>query len=295
MTLGNEIKHAARSLRRTPGITALAVVILALAIGANTALFSLLDAALLRPLPFWHPDDLAVVTQIRTETGEDAQVSALDYLDWKNQATSFSELAAWREWSHALTGMGDPEELGTVRVTANLFTTLGVAPMLGRSFHAEEDKQGGNRVALLSHGFWQQRWASDPGVVGRSLVLDGIPYTIVGVMPAGFRFPDSDGISLWTPMAFDSIELSRRTQRMFNVIGRLQAGTTLASVQAELGTIASRIALEDPRGSRGMSTRVSSARDVLLPDTRVLLLLMSSVVLVLLIGCANVANLLLAK
>jgi putative ABC transport system permease protein len=106
MTLGNDIKHAARSLRRTPGITALAVVILALAIGANTALFSLLDAALLRPLPFWQPHDLAVVTQIRTETGEDAQVSARDYLDWKKQATSFSELAAWREWSHG--GRGAP-------------------------------------------------------------------------------------------------------------------------------------------------------------------------------------------
>ncbi|HSE46014.1 MAG TPA: ABC transporter permease, partial [Gemmatimonadales bacterium] len=147
-----DLKYAARSLRRTPGITVLAVLILALAIGANTALFSLLDAALLRPLPFWQPNDLAVVSQIRSETGEDAQVSALDYLDWNKQATSFSELAAWREWSHALTGLGDPEELGTVRVTANLFTTLGVAPTLGRSFGAEEDQDGRHHVALLSYG-----------------------------------------------------------------------------------------------------------------------------------------------
>jgi putative ABC transport system permease protein len=295
MTLASDIKYAARSLRRTPGITALAVLILALAIGANTALFSLLDAAVLRPLPFWQPNDLAGITQVRTETGEDAQVSALDYLDWRKQATSFSELAAWREWSQALTGLGDPEELGTVRVTANFFTTLGVAPMLGRSFHAEEDQEGRHHVALLSHGFWQQRLASDPAVVGRTLILDGSPFTVVGVMPAGFRFPDSDGVSLWTPMAFDSVELSRRTQRMFNVIGRLKAGTTVAAAQAELTTIGSRIALEDPRGTRGLSPRVSSSRDVLLPDSRVLLLLMSAVVLVLLIGCANVANLLLAK
>jgi putative ABC transport system permease protein len=125
-----------------------------------------------------------------------------------------------------------------------------VAPLLGRSFHAEEDQYGRHHVAVLSYGFWQQRLASDPGVLGRTLTLDGAPYTIVGVMPSGFRFPDSEGVGLWTPMAFDSVELSRRTQRMFNVIGRLKAGTTFSVAQAELTTIASRIARKIPAGPR---------------------------------------------
>jgi putative ABC transport system permease protein len=288
----NEARYALRALLRTPLVTGAAVITLALAIGANSALYNLLEVALIRPLPFWEPERLATVESRRVETGVVDQSSAADYLDWRRETRAFSSLAAWREWGMALTGVGEPEELGTVRVTSNLFQVLGVAPALGRNFGSEEELRG-HRVTIISHGFWQEQLGGDPGVLGRSLTLDGLAYQIIGVMPAGFRFPDRDEVRLWTPMAFDSIELSHRVQRMFDVIGRLQPGVSLADAQSELAGIS---ATFPPSPSGGTwSVQLRPAREAFQADGKPLLLLMAAVVLILLIGCANVANLMLAR
>lgn len=289
----SDLIQAFRSLRRTPSATGAAVLTLALAIGANSALFSLLEVALIRPLPFWQPNALSVVESIRPGTGESDQSSAMDYLKWRKGARGFSGLAAWREWGMALTGAGEPEDLSTVRVTANLFSVLGVAPALGRNFSAEEELPG-HPVAIVSDGFWRERLGADPSVIGRTLTLDGRPHTVIGVMPSGFRFPDRDGITLWTPVAFDSVELSRRAQRMFDVIGRLRPGVTRESATAELVSLTANLPLSSP-AETGWTVRLRGANEVFRADGKLLLLLMAAVGLVLLIGCANVANLMLAR
>lgn len=292
MGIFHDMRHALRALRRTPVATTAAVVTLGLAIGANSALFSLLEAALIRPLPFWQPERLATVESVSPETGEADQSSAGDYHDWRRATRSFAALAAWRSWGTALTGLGEPEELESVRVTANLFEVLGVSPALGRSFRPEEESPG-HRVALISDGFWRERLGADSAVLGRVLSLDGLPFTVIGVMPARFRFPDRDGIRLWLPMAFDSTELARRTQRMFEVIGRLAPGGSLRSAQTELARVSADLPRAPGRGA--WTVRLRSASETFRPDGKPLLLLMAAVGLVLLIGCANVANLMLAR
>jgi len=292
MSLIREVGYALRALVRTPVATVAAVLTLSLAIGANGALFSLLEVALLRPLPFWQPERLVSVSSLRPETGETDQSSAGDYLYWRSGAASVTDLAAWREWGMALTGLGEPEDLGTVRVTANLFQVLGVAPALGRGFDPVEELPG-HRVAVVSNGFWRERLGGDSGAISRRLTLDGLPYTVIGVMPSGFRFPDRDGISVWTSMAFDSVELTHRAQRMFDVIGRLAPGATVESAQAELTAITTRL----PRdaGQPAWTVALRTAPEAFRTDGSPLLLLMGAVGLVLLIGCANVANLMLAR
>lgn len=289
----NDLIHALRSLRRTPFATTAAILTLALAIGANSALFSLLEVALIRPLPFWQPERLATVESVRPESGEIDQSSAADFLEWRRGSRSFATLAAWRSWGMALTGTGEPQDLETVRVTANLFEVLGVAPALGRSFSPDEELPG-HRVTVVSDGFWRERLGADPAALGRTLILDGNPYAVIGVMPAGFRFPDRDGVRLWTPMAFDSVELTRRAQRMFDVVGRLQPGVSLESAQQELAMLTARLPLSSPTEVR-WTVRLRSATEAFRADGKPLLLLMGAVGLVLLIGCANVANLMLAR
>lgn len=294
MTLLCDARHALRALWRTPVATTAAVVTLALAIGANSALFSLLEVALIRPLPFWEPERLATVLSANTGTGELDQSSAGDYLDWRRESRTFVGLAAWRNWGMALTGIGEPEDLETVRVTANLFEVLGVAPAIGRSFRPEEE-QPGHPVVVVSHGFWRERLGGDSGVLGRSLTLDGAPHSVIGVMPAGFRFPDRDGVRLWSAMAFDSVELTRRSQRMFDVVGRVAPGVSIESAGQELAAITSRLP-QAPTSAHGTwSVQLRAATEAFRADGKPLLLLMGAVGLVLLIGCANIANLMLAR
>ena len=295
--LSGDLRLAWRRLARNPGFTAAAVVTLALGIGANTAVFTLVDAALLRPLPFPQPDRLAVLWESQpSQAKEREKVSAANYLDWRRESRAFSDLSAWIVWGLALTGSGEPEELTAVRASFNLFRLAGIAPALGRGFAPDEETAGRDRVVVLSHAFWKGRFGADPGIVGRTLTLDGEPHQVIGVMPEAFRFPDDGGVAMWMPLAFSESELLTRNQRMFNVTGRLAPGADLTRARAELATITGRLAAAHPETNRGWGATVLSAADVAgAGSRRPLMLLLGAVGFVLLIACANVGHLFLVR
>jgi putative ABC transport system permease protein len=292
-----DIRLAIRRLRRSPGFTAAAVLTLALGIGADSAFFSLADAALLRPLPYPAADRLVMLWERQAAAGKERErASAANFLDWRRESHALDEMAAWAAWGFALTGDGEPEELPSVRASANLFRTLGVSPALGRGFLPEEETPGRDRVVVLSHGFWLSRLGGDPKAVGRTLTLDGVPHEIVGVMPAEFRFPDDASVALWNPLAFDASELITRAERRFNVIARLAPGATLADATAELDVMATRLAEEHPETNAGWTVAAAPAADAVTTGSRqALTLLLGTVALVLLLACANVGHLFLAR
>jgi predicted permease len=295
--LVGEVRLAVRRLRRSPGFTAAAVLTLALGIGANTALFSLADAALLRPLPYPTADRLMMLWETQPAAGKPRErASAANFIDWRRQAPAFDEMAAWDDWGMALTGAGEPEELSTVQVSSNLFSLLGVTPALGRAFVLEEETSGRDRVVVLSHDFWAGRFGGDPGVIGRTLTLDGQPHEIIGVMAEGFRFPDEASVALWNPLAFDASDLVTRAERRFQVIGRLAPGVTPADAQSQLELVAARLADAHPETNAGWSAIVVPAAEAVAAGGRpALTLLLGTVALVLLLACANVAHLFLAR
>lgn len=290
-----ELRRAWRSLRRAPVFLAVVVLVLGLSIGAFATVASLAEAILIAPLPFPDQERLVVLSEEKPDQGRVDEASAGNFLDWQRQAASFTALAAWTEWGYNLTGLGEPVELAAVRTTASLFSLLGVAPSLGRPFAAEDERPGGTSVALVSHGFWQSRLGGDPGVVGRSILLDGAPVTVVGVMPARFRFPDRGDIAVWMPLVLAEHERIRRTQRMFQVLGRLQPGVSIAGAQAELTGVAARLADQYPDANAGWTVRLRSAPDVLVPSKEIVLLLGAAVVTLVLIAGANVVSLSLAR
>jgi len=261
-TLTADIRFAIRSLIKTPGFTVVAVLTLALGIGANTAIFSVFNAVLLRPLPFAEPRRLVVLSEIETRRGATDQVAADNFRDWRTQSKTLERLAAWNYWGLSLSGEGEPVEISTIRASHDFFTVLGVQPALGRGFLPHEEDPGRDKVVVLSHALWMQRFAGDARIVGKSLTLDDEPYTIVGVMPEGFRFPDNATVGMWAPLAFKSFELRSRNQRMFNVIARLAPQTTLAQARAELDGIAARVAQEHPRTNSGWGIAAQPAHEV---------------------------------
>ncbi len=292
-----DLRLAWRRLVRNPGFTVAAVLTIALGIGANTAVFTLVDTALLRPLPFPESDRLAVLWENHAGQGKEREkVSASNYLDWRRESRAFSELTAWIVWGLALTGSGEPEELTVVRASPNLFRLAGVAPALGRGFTPDEETSGRDHVVVLSHAFWTGRFGADPAVLGRTLSLDGKPHQIVGVMPASFRFPDEAGVTMWLPLGFTTSELLTRNERVFNVIGRLAPGADLAGARAELATITGRLSAAHPETNRGWGATVRSAAEVAGAESRrPLMLLLGAVGFVLLIACANVGHLFLVR
>jgi putative ABC transport system permease protein len=289
-----DIRIALRSLGRRPGFVLVAVATLALAIGANTAIFGIVNAVILQPLPFDRPDRLVVLMGQQTTEGRQDDVSALDLIDFRENR-SLTALSAWRQWGFALTGHGEPQDLSVVRVSADLFTTLGVSPARGRVFLPAEETPGQDQVVILSDGFWRDTFGSDPAILGRSLVLDGEPYSVVGVMPPGFRFPDDQEIALWVPLSFAEHETTIRAQRMFSVIGRLGEGMSLDRAESELKTIAARLAAQYPESNDGWSVSLTPARDVFVGSQRPLVILLVAVSLVLAIACVNLVNLLIAR
>jgi putative ABC transport system permease protein len=294
-TLWQDIRYGIRVLIKHPGFTVVAVFALALGIGANTAIFSVVNAVLLKPLPYGEPDRLVMVWGSRPEKDmEIMPVSPADYNDWKEQNTVFEQIAASRDGQYNLTGMGDPEFLVGYRFSADFFQTAGVTPILGRTFTAEEDQPGASRVVVLSHRLWMRLFNGEKDCIGKTLTLSGNLYEIIGVMPQGFVHPGSS--ELWTPLAMPANAATNRQARFCRVIARLKPGVKIEQAQSEMSALAARIAEEHPDTNANQGIKLVSLRDEQVGDVRpALLLLLGAVGFVLLIACANVANLLLAR
>src|SRR5215471_12494748 len=296
--IGQDIRYALRMLAKNPAFTAIAVVALALGIGANTAIFSVVNAVLLRPLPFKHPEQLVMLWENAAHLGFPKDTpSPANFLDWQRQAQSFSGMAAMAERSFNLTGVGEPERLEGRRVSANLFDLLGVPALLGRTFVTDDDRPG-THVVLLSHALWQRRFGSDPSVIGQALALNGEAYTVVGIMPPFVQLPgySTRNDQLWVPIAFPQEEASQRGNHFLEVIARLKPGMTLKQAQVEMETIAARLAQQYPDYNKRRGAVVIPLHEQVVGDIKpALLVLLGAVGFVLLIACANVANLLLAR
>jgi putative ABC transport system permease protein len=299
-TLFKDIAYATRILRRSPGFTLTAVVTLALGIGANTAIFSVVNATLLRPLPFPHPERIvAIQNQYKAVGLDSASASVADYIDYRQQRHLFSEVAAVDTGDFNLTGVDRPERLQCGTATSGLFTVLGVQPLLGRVFTYDEDRPGRNQVVLLTEGLWKRRFGGDPGVLGRTIHLNDKPYTVVGVVPAILQWMAP--LDAWVPTAFTPEQMSpvHRGDEFLFVLARLQPGVSIDRARAGMATFGRGLAKSFPNfypASSGWAIRVDSLNDLLVGDVRgALLVLLAAVGFVLLIACANVANLLLAR
>jgi putative ABC transport system permease protein len=290
-TLLQDLRYGLRSFAKNPGFTAVAVIVLALGIGANTAIFSVVNGVLLRPLPYKDSGRLLSVRELSPK-GIAIPVSPGNFLDWRRQAKSV-ELAAYQSVPVNLTGAGEPARLRETRASASLFPILGVAPMLGRAFLAEEDQESRRFEVLLSYGLWKTRFGGDPTLLGKTLTLDGNPHTVIGVMPRSFAFPERS--DLWVPMAFRGNEINAHGAKYLGAIGRLAGGATLEQARAEMGTIARDLEKQFP-GNKGWGVGLVPLLEARVSRVKTSLwVLIGAVGLVLLIACANVANLLLAR
>src|SRR5215213_2113113 len=292
----HDLRYAARLQRKNPGFTIVAVIALALGIGANTAIFSVVNTILLRPLAYKDPERLVMVWEDATRHGYPRDTpAAANFVDWRDQNQVFEGMAAIDDTSFNLTGAGDPERLEGRRVSANLFPLLGVDPQIGRVFTAAEDQPGAQRVVLLSYALWQRRFGGDPNIVGRALTLNGESHVVVGVMPARFQLPSSDD-QAWVPIAFTQQETGNRGRHYLQVLARLKPGVSLTQAQSEMSTIAARLQQQYPQFNTELGATVQPLQEHLVGDIKpALLILLGAVGLVLLIACANVANLLLAR
>ena len=289
--LTRDIRYAVRSLRRSPGFTAIAVLTLALGIGANSTIFSVVNGVLLQPLPYANPDQLVMVWGHHTTIGREV-ASQPDFLDWRAGNSVFSQMAAGANTTFDLTDVGEPERVSAALATANFFQTLGATPVLGRTFAPQEERGAGNRVVILSYGFWQRRFGSSPGIVGQTITLSGLPYTVIGVAPPGFRFERD--VDVWAPLNLDT-KRGRRGD-FLTVIGRLKPGVTLDRAQAQMTTIARQLEQQYPETNTNWGIELVPLKDQLVGGVRpALLIFMGAVGLVLLIACANVANLMLTR
>lgn len=295
-TLFRDLRYGFRSLLKRPGFTAIALVALALGIGANTAIFSLVNAVVLQPLPYSDPDRLVWVWG-KFSGGNRASVAPADFLDFRAQNKTFEQLAA--SFSLAmpvnLTGSGEPERLSASIVTGNFFDTFGVAPALGRGFSLENERPGNDQVAILSHALWQKRFDGNPGIINQRITLDGKSFEVIGVMPKDVAFPQR--AELWVPINFDaSPEMKLRVAHFIRPLGRLKPGVTLAQAQADTDTIAAQLEKQFPDTNTGWSLRLESLHERLVGSSRsTLYVLFGAVGFVLLIACTNVANLLLVR
>ncbi len=294
--LTQDVKFALRTLGKSPGFTVLAVVTLALGIGFNTAVFSVVDAAVLRPLSFSRPGELVRIYDSNPGRGFDRfSASPPNFVDWRAQNTTLAGMAAFTGDDVTLTAEGEPVRLRGYAVSPALFPLLGVPPLIGRSFDAEDEKPGREPAVLLSWQFWQRRFGADAGVVGRTISLDGKSWTIRGVMPRGFRYPSRDA-DIWTPLVLDAKTLENRGAHWLSVIARRKPGVSLASAQADLSTIAARLAAAYPEKNAGWGVVLVPLQEAIAGSARKpLLLLLGAVTFVLLIACVNVANLLFAR
>jgi putative ABC transport system permease protein len=290
-----DLRHGARLLFKSPGFAAIAIFALALGLGANTAIFSLVDRLLIRPLPFGDPDRLVMVWEDASFISFPRNTPAVaNFVDWKKQNQVFTDMAATRGRSASLTGDGSPEQILGRGVTANTFEVLGVKPLLGRTFTDQED-HAGERVVVIAYGLWQSRYGGDPNIIGRSILMNGVKTTVLGVMPPDFIFPNRL-TRYWDPIHFSPREWNARGSHYLNVIARLKPGVTVARAQADMKTIARRLEQQYPDTNRHVGATVIPMKDQMVGNTGIaLLVLLGAAACVLLIACANVANLLLAK
>jgi len=300
-TLIADVRYALRVMRKNPGFTAIAILTLALGIGANTAIFSVVYAVLLKPLPFKNPQQLVAVFAAKPQEGvPKTGVSFPNFEEWRAQNTVFSELAGNQEHDLNVTGRGEPFVARTGVVTTEFFPLLAVPPLAGRTFVPADGKPGAVPVVVLSENLWRGRFGSDPNIVGSSVSLDKRLFTIIGVMPVGFRSPFlARNQDIWVPTVDDPLFggwMARRSGHWLPVIGRLKPGVSIAQAQAEMETISARLAKEFPAENEGWTARVVPLQSEIVGDVKpALLVLLGAVGLVLLISCANIANLLLAR
>jgi putative ABC transport system permease protein len=291
-----DLRYTARTLGRAPGFTVTAILVAALGVGATTATFSITDHVLIRPLPFAEPERLVKLWEDDSLHGYGrTELSPANYRDWKRMSTSFETMAAYHGLSVNLVGEGDPERLDGASVTADLLRLLGARPALGRAFIAADDQEGAPGTLLLSHGLWRRRFGGDPGVLGRKVILDDAPYTIIGVMPRDFHFP-SRTAELWTATRFAAQSFEDRTDRYLSGVARLDRGVSLEQARAEMRLVTAQLEREHPKENAGMRATVSRLRDEVSPQARLLLAALFGAALgVLLIACTNLASLLLAR
>jgi putative ABC transport system permease protein len=293
-----DFRYALRQLRKSPGFAAVAVITLALGIGFNTAIFTVVNAVLLRPLAFADASRLVRIWHVPPEKSFPGMttfpVSAANYLDWERQTQVFDHMAIYSYHGFTVTGGDKPEQLSAGAVSSGFFATLGVQPILGRVLSPEEDQPGRSHVVVLSYRLWQEHFGGNPGIVGHDINLEGQPYLVAGVMPSNFQFPDF--AKMWTPMAWTDQERAVRGEHHSIVIARLKPGVELKQAQAEMNTISDRLQQQYPDDDKGWGAVVVPMQQDLVSDVRpALLVLLGAVAFVLLIACVNVANLALAK
>jgi putative ABC transport system permease protein len=300
-TLWQDLRHGARMLWKNPGFTLIAGLTLSLGIGANTAIFSVVYALLLRPLPFHEPERLAVLSD-KGRAGMRMSISYPNYIDWRERAQSFEGMASVRSHPFNLTGVDKPAQLRGRMVNWNFFHLLGVQPQLGRLFVAEDDRYGAARTALLSHGLWQEKFAAEAGIIGKKVSLDGDPYEVIGVLPPGFEYFRADdvyvplGLVAGLKTGFYAGFMDRGIQYGLNVLARLKPGVTLQQADQEMAAISAQLEREYPEANRGRIAQAEALQDVMSESVRQSLwVLLLAVGFILLIACVNVANLLLVR
>jgi len=300
--LVKDIRYALRSMIKTPWVTFVAVLMIALGIGANTALFSVVNAILLRTLPLGDPSRLVVVweTNPKMNVGPrgGSEVALANLLDWETQSEAFEGFAAFRYSNYNLTDVTEPQRLQAVLITANFHSVVGVQPALGRTFEPKEQVYGQHRVTILSYAMWKRDFGSDPNILQRQISLNSTPYTVIGVMPENFnlQFPSTMQVDLWIPLVIFPEKRADRSTHFLYVLSRLKPGVSLQRAQSEMDSVASRLATQYPDTNADRGIKLVSLREFLVGDTRpAILVLMGSVIFLLLIACANVANLLLAR
>jgi putative ABC transport system permease protein len=292
-----DLRYALRMLLKSPGFVLIAVLTLGVGIGSNTTVFSLVNSWLIHPIDFPKPDRLVTIWEADTKKGWINEVAPANFLDWRAQSSLFEGLSAWNVTDFDLSGQNEPERVHGAQVSANIFDVLGVQPVLGRNFAPKEDEPGGPRVVVLSHGFWQRRFASDPGVIGKDLTLGGEKFTVIGVMPKDFHFTLMGRAEMWMPLAFTEKQRTSRDNRFLQVIARMKTGATPQQAAASLAGVMTRLESQYPDTNTNQGVRLRTLSEEIGRHTGsdAILISFGVVACVLLIACANIANLMLAR